>query len=489
MTSVSEEVVCYWFFKATISGLARVEASFGTVPGVSFFHPDMSTAEEIVTADQPTCFPHTRAEALRAWEEFRPRVAAYADARNGVRPGHQAVSRLSPAIRRRLVTEYELIASTLEKQPFWRVEKFVQEMMWRRYWKSWLELRPAVWSDYLTDVTRLRGELRGYQAKRVKEIEAGHSGVEIMDYFADELRTTGYLHNHARMWFAGWWIHTEKLPWQLGADFFYRHLLDADPAANTLSWRWVAGLQTQGKTYLTRRSNLEKYVEPALLAAHAGGLDQLEDKLAHAVRVQESGIYRAEVPADASDTALPDDLPARTGLWVHADDLNPESAVPLAGQSFQSVFAGLDANILQAEGLSLQRQEHLRAGLADAATRAGEHFQAPVQRGEDAPLPEALIAWAKARDLQAVIALRPAVGPLHTLTTVVRERLAKANIALHLVWRPEDAETLPFAQAGYFAFWQGARAQLLGWESEPAADPTEKPQGKGKGKRRGNRHE
>ncbi len=107
----------------------------------------------------------------------------------------------------------------------------MQEMMWRRYWKSWLELRLAVWSDYQADVGQLRGELRGYQAKRLKGIEEGHSGVEIMDYFARELCVDGYLHNHARMWFAGWWIHTEKLPWQLGADFFYRHLLDADPAA------------------------------------------------------------------------------------------------------------------------------------------------------------------------------------------------------------------------------------------------------------------
>ncbi len=468
------------------------KASLRAVPGVLFFDPDMSTEEETVTADQPTRFPHTRAEALQAWEEFLPRVAAYADARNGVRPGHRAVSRLSPAIRRRLVTEYELIASATEGQPFWRVEKFVQEMMWRRYWKSWLELRPAVWSDYQADVVRLRSELRGYQAKRIKEVEAGGSGVDIMDYFSRELVETGYLHNHARMWFAGWWIHTEKLPWQLGADFFYRHLLDADPAANTLSWRWVAGLQTVGKTYLTRRSNLEKYVEPALLAAHAGGLDRLEDKLAQAVRVEDHAMYRAELPADADDTSLPADLPPRVGLWVHADDFNPESAAPLAGQTFQSLFAGLDANVLQAEGLSPQRQEHLRAGLADAGTRAGEHFQAAIHRQEGHPLPDALTAWAKAQNLQAVVALRPAVGPLHALAAIVRERLAKENVSLHLIWRPEDARTLPLAQAGYFAFWQGARDQLLGREAAPAADSTMKLHRKGKGKRKGEgdrRHE
>jgi deoxyribodipyrimidine photo-lyase len=64
-----------------------------------------------------------------------------------------------------------------------------------------------------------------------------------------ELVETGYLHNHARMWFASIWIFTLRLPWELGADFFLRHLLDGDAASNTLSWRWVAGLHTKGKHY------------------------------------------------------------------------------------------------------------------------------------------------------------------------------------------------------------------------------------------------
>ena len=61
------------------------------------------------------------------------------------------------------------------------------------------------------------------------------------------------------MWFASIWIFTLNLPWQLGADFFMQHLLDGDPASNTLSWRWVAGIQTKGKNYLARKSNIEKY--------------------------------------------------------------------------------------------------------------------------------------------------------------------------------------------------------------------------------------
>jgi len=61
------------------------------------------------------------------------------------------------------------------------------------------------------------------------------------------------------MWFASIWIFTLNLPWELGARFFMKHLLDGDAASNTLSWRWVAGIQTQGKNYLARESNIRKF--------------------------------------------------------------------------------------------------------------------------------------------------------------------------------------------------------------------------------------
>ena len=61
------------------------------------------------------------------------------------------------------------------------------------------------------------------------------------------------------MWFASIWIHYFGLPWQLGAQLFYNHLLDADIASNTLSWRWVAGLQTSGKKYIANRENIMKF--------------------------------------------------------------------------------------------------------------------------------------------------------------------------------------------------------------------------------------
>ena len=61
------------------------------------------------------------------------------------------------------------------------------------------------------------------------------------------------------MWFASIWIFTLELPWQLGAEFFMQHLYDGDPASNTLGWRWVAGIQTQGKHYLATEWNINKF--------------------------------------------------------------------------------------------------------------------------------------------------------------------------------------------------------------------------------------
>ncbi|BAU31831.1 deoxyribodipyrimidine photo-lyase [Microcella alkaliphila] len=79
------------------------------------------------------------------------------------------------------------------------------------------------------------------------------------------------------MWFASIWIFTLRLPWQLGADVFLRNLLDGDPASNTLSWRWVAGLQTRGKTYQATADNIARFTDgryrPRGLATTAEPLD------------------------------------------------------------------------------------------------------------------------------------------------------------------------------------------------------------------------
>jgi hypothetical protein len=167
------------------------------------------------------------------------------------------ISCLSPYITHGVISELEVIKKSLNKFSFTKNEKFIQEVLWRTYWKGWLELRPAVWTDYLNELKKIREEFKD-NADYKKAIE-GNTNIECFNEWVNELKENNYLHNHARMWFASIWVFTLELPWQLGAEFFMKHLFDGDAAANTLGWRWVAGIQTQGKNYLASEWNIKKF--------------------------------------------------------------------------------------------------------------------------------------------------------------------------------------------------------------------------------------
>ncbi len=167
------------------------------------------------------------------------------------------VSCLSPYITHGIINEQEVIQKSLKKFSFSKNEKFIQEVLWRTYWKGWLELRPNVWKDYLVELNQIKNEFQ----KNENYLSAidGKTNIGCFNEWVRELKENNYLHNHTRMWFASIWIFTLELPWQLGAEFFMQHLYDGDAASNTLGWRWVAGVQTQGKHYLASEWNIKKF--------------------------------------------------------------------------------------------------------------------------------------------------------------------------------------------------------------------------------------
>ena len=167
------------------------------------------------------------------------------------------VSCLSPYITHGVISELEVIKSSLKKSSYIKIEKFIQEVLWRIYWKGWLELRPKVWIDFLNQLKALK-EKYNNDSNYLNAIE-GKTNLECFNTWIKELKNNNYLHNHTRMWFASIWIFTLKLPWQLGAELFMKHLYDGDAASNTLGWRWVAGIQTQGKHYLATEWNINKF--------------------------------------------------------------------------------------------------------------------------------------------------------------------------------------------------------------------------------------
>lgn len=220
----------------------------------------------------------TRAAGLERLAAFTPHMGRdYAQSRNydfGPDQRHN-ISGLSAHVRHRLVLETQLASAAVQQHGEKAAEKFVQEVFWRTYWKGWLEMRPAVWDQYCRerDEARAAVEANNGLLKHYERAVSGAAGIECFDAWVGELKDIGYLHNHARMWFASIWIFTLKLPWALGADFFLRHLIDGDAASNTLSWRWVAGLQTRGKTYAASASNIHKFTDGGF-AVEAGQLAQ-----------------------------------------------------------------------------------------------------------------------------------------------------------------------------------------------------------------------
>ena len=195
-------------------------------------------------------------EAENRWKDFlKSKIKCYGFYRN-YDNGPQAVnfvSGISKFISHRILLEYSIINEVLEKYSSKNVNKFIEEVYWRIYWKGWLENRPSVWNNFVNKHND------AFNYKIYEQAITGDTEISFFNSWIHELKEYNYLHNHTRMWFASTWIFNLGLPWELGAKFFMEHLFDGDAASNTLSWRWVAGLHTKGKKYLFTPKNLSKF--------------------------------------------------------------------------------------------------------------------------------------------------------------------------------------------------------------------------------------
>jgi len=392
----------------------------------------------------------TRAAALAALDAFVPETGeAYARHRNRDcgpdQPGH--VSRLSPWIRHRLISEAEVAGAVLAQHAPEAAEKFLQELCWRSYWKGWLELRPAVWDRYRVQVADdLESTSRDTALhRRLHTAMRGETSIAGFDDWVHELVATGYLHNHARMWFASIWIFTLKLPWALGADWFLRHLLDGDPASNTLSWRWVAGLHTPGKTYLARADNIRRHsARPFEISA-----SQL------AARAPACSEAAPPPPAGRLAAAETPTLGLRSGLLLTEDDTSAEHWLAVPASDVVAV-AGLNASrwrsplAVAAPVLAFSDQ-----ALGDAIARAVRHWQAEAADPAVTSTGEALRNWIDAHRLkQLIIPWVPCGAGRDRLAEVLGQAGVPSDVRVCQPRRPWDDYCWPLASSGFFRFWK-----------------------------------
>ena len=369
--------------------------------------------------------------AIKALHKFLPRAGGeYAGTRNyDYGPmRRENVSMLSPWIRIRMLTEWQILSAVLQIHSVSSASKFIDEVCWRTYWKGWLELRPSIWEDYIAELAQDRE--RWKEDVDYTQIIRARSGIATMDAWTSELIENGYLHNHTRMWYASIWIHTLKLPWTLGADFFLRHLLDGDAASNTLSWRWVAGLHTQGKVYLAQKSNIYKFT---------AGRHEFEIPLAtQSAEVETNGIITNPRKLAACEEPIPR---GRIGLLVHEEDLSAVSwqtdSCELVAVAGMLPFAAYKKYNIEEKVIQF-RSDCMRSTLPENA----EIFNCPTK----------VAAWAHLQKLDAVIMAAPPVGIWDDVILELESSLASHKVEIIMRRHWWDAHFYPAAGAGFFKY-------------------------------------
>jgi len=381
----------------------------------------------------PSDHPVTRDAAQARLQAFVPHAGAdYAMGRNADHgPGHHdAVSRLSAALRRRVVTEIDVLTPVLAAHGL-GAAAFAREVFWRTYFKGWLEARPGIWFSWLAALEQIDAGIASDHALAARHTAAlrGETGIACFDHWMTELDQTGYLHNWARMQFASIWTFTLGLPWELGARAMFARLIDADPASNTLSWRWVAGLHTQGKAYLA---------DPELIAQMTRGRFDPTGLATHAAIPDEPPPPPAALPR-AVIAPAPD---APTLVWITPDDCALETEPALAQLPVRAVVIVDRHDDPAGHGARADR-----LALDDALARAARHWNVT---GYCVTEPTAIAALATDIGATQVMTGRIAIGPGLDALNAARAALSEAGIVLAEHWRAWDVAAWPHATRGYF---------------------------------------
>ena len=368
----------------------------------------MSSSSSTAFADAEKSLQAFVNNGLSGYERLRNYDFGPADRHN--------VSLLSKYITHRVLFEYDVVQRILAQHPMQMVEKFIQEVFWRIYWKGWLEHRPAVWADF-TAFDHSQTPQTPYQ-----QAINGKTGIDCFDVWAAELQNTNYLHNHARMWFASIWIFTLGLPWQAGARFFMQHLNDGDAASNTLGWRWVAGVQTSGKHYLARASNIEQFTDGRFAPA------RLNEKALPIAALQSCDI----IPIDYNERyhkKFNKLIILETDLYLNDKDFY---------DAYDSVFVVRPG--------SIDRSVALAAPVLDFKTDLVTAF---CENCGNAELIDASALASMAGNQPGFDLVYPHIGDTWDAMRRLRDG---AGVPLHPLKRPQDLFCWQFAKKGFFNF-------------------------------------
>ena len=178
----------------------------------------------------------------------------YAKTRNYLDGG---VTKISPFISRGIIDTNRVIDILKNRHAQIRCEGLFKQMAWRMFWRQVIIENPEyLWNSVEEIKTGWRDE--DYASEVPDDISTGQTSCESINQIIRQLITSGYIHNHARLYLASYCVHWRRISWQAGAKWMYSYLIDGYLPSNNLSWQWVASTFSN-KPYIFNLDNIKKF--------------------------------------------------------------------------------------------------------------------------------------------------------------------------------------------------------------------------------------
>ena len=172
---------------------------------------------------------------VKTIESYPGRISAPSDAESGT-------SRLSPYLRFGCLSVREVFQHVEEHATDGLGKNmFISRLYWNRHYTQKLADWPG-WLDTAVNPVMEEFHADSYDPDRIEAWKAGRTGYPMVDASMRCLRETGWLNFRMRAMCASFLCDLLQQPWQPGADWFYYHLIDADPAINYSQFQTQAGV-------------------------------------------------------------------------------------------------------------------------------------------------------------------------------------------------------------------------------------------------------
>ena len=164
-------------------------------------------------------------------------------------PDKPYVSRLSPSLHFGEISVNQCWYGALDRYGMMHkgCDTFLSELGWREFSASLLYYNNSLKTDPLNQKF-IHFPWRQSDAD-LHKWQRGQTGYPIVDAGMRELYQTGYMHNRVRMIVGSFLVKNLRLHWQHGEAWFWDCLFDADHAANSASWQWIAGCGADAAPY------------------------------------------------------------------------------------------------------------------------------------------------------------------------------------------------------------------------------------------------